>query len=265
VPALGIADLGAAGRDAVLGARHQPGLPAAVGGELRVDAGHPLLHRAQVLHSLHHVVEQPLESLGVSDRNIGRAGDGDGLELLAAHHGTEPTLTGNRGAAGVDGGDAREGLAGSANRERPDSAPVLGFDHLLCDEGVLAPQSVGRQQAHAIVLDQNAHGRVAGAGDDDGVVAGALELVAPVGADVRARKPRVGIALWAKCADRGTSRVGGTGAGERTGDDHQRVAWIEAADGLRILIPEDPGGDATGADVVRRVGSTGLGPDATIG
>ena len=235
--ALHVADLNATGRHTVLGAGDHARVTATAGRQLLVGPFQVPAHVAHGRHGLDHVTEDGLEAVGVSHRHVVGANDRDRLELLAAHYGAKAALPGHRRAAGMDRRDAGEVLARDANRQGLGALAILGLDHLLDDEGIPAPEVIGREQADPVAVDQQPHRRVAGAGDNHRVIAGALQLVAPACADVGAGEPGVGRALRAEGADGGAPRVGRSRAGQCARHEHQRVPGIKAVDGFGILIP----------------------------
>ena len=108
----------------------------------------------------------------------------------------------------MDCGDAAETLTRRANDQTLDLLVEVvpkGFHRL---EGIESPQVVGRYDAHLIVADDDLDRRIADPGDNEAIVAGFLELSAPLCADVRTGEPVVGIGLGTKAADRRTAGVG---------------------------------------------------------
>jgi hypothetical protein len=120
-----------------------------------------------------------------------RASNPDGLEVLGAE---DAAMSARMvGFARADEGVGDEVLAGRSD------AGDMGFlshdpaDGGLSVEGALAPEMAGVLDRHLVVLDSDPDGIGRPALHDEGVVAGVLELRAPVAAEMAVGHRAVGV------------------------------------------------------------------------
>ena len=211
-------------------------------GELVVE------HRA-LLHGVEHALARRLELLGVGDRRLLLAAQGDRLEVLGAHHGAEPPAT-DDAALVDDAGQAGELLAGRADaRDAHVLVVQLVLDGLLGVGALHPPDVLSGAEAHLAVLDPQPGGLLGDALDDDDVVAGALHLhgeVAAGEADAhRAGERALGV-------DRHAAGAGDLRAGEGARREDQLVVRAERIAIGGHLVEEVLRREAGAADEVAR-------------
>ena len=188
-----------------------------------------------------------LEAVGIGDLHGAGAVDRDRLEVLGAHDGADAGAAGGAVHLVHDVGDEREMLTG-----RPDARHLgvfvgLGAHQIGRVLRVVAPDGRGVADLHLVVADPQVRrlGRLAL--DDDGVVAGVLELgperAARVGAGDHVVERALGDHFVA--ARRRRER-----AGERAGGEDELVVRAQGV-GLGIeLVADDLAAEAAGPDVV---------------
>ena len=189
----------------------------------------------------------------VMQRNVVGAPDDDRLELLAAHHGAQAGTAGDVLEVIHDARDANAVLTRGPDLADPRQPLAdLGLERLLGIHDLEAPEVRRIADLDLIVLDPEIHRRGGGAGHDDRVPAGALELGAPEAPDLG----------FAEAAGQGRLRADGVArcpgqrrAGEDAHREHEEVVRAERIDARRQLGEEvvRDEGPATGMELERRL------------
>ncbi len=227
----------------------------------RAEVAHQPLGDRGLLHKVDGLVEAGLVLLRIGDGDLLAALDADGLELLAAPDRTRTAAAVDAVLVVGDGGEADEILPGRPDAEDPGRAARLGGrgqDVVGLVRG-LAPEVAGGQDLGPARRDVEHHRSGRGAGDDEGVIAGGLERVAPGPAGVRGPDDPGERRFEDHVAPAGGRRVG---ADERRGRDDEGVVRTEGIAGRVDEVVEQPGREAPAAEVGqgrRRI--EGDGPD----
>ena len=182
--------------------------------------------RAQVLRRGEH-------RAGLRDRALARRPHGDGLQALGAHDRAEPAAA---GVAAVvrDGRVAHQALTGRADRGDPVGGSEPRAQPRLRLGGGEPPEVGGVDEPAPSPSTTSADGVVAGAADDDRIVAGQL-----AGDREVARRERVVEAVGERrLRDHGELRAGGQRrADERREDERERRLGRERVDAGRRELP----------------------------
>jgi len=171
-----------------------------------------------------------LKSLTVCQRDTAGAVHGNGLESLGAHHSAKASLPGCGALVSANGGDARQVLASGADGSDLSLGAQPMPQDLLGGHDPLAPQVRGIAQFGAVVVNPEVHRSRRLSGDDHAVIPRILEMVSHIAAHAAAREPRDWVALWRQRADGDPPRRRSTGAGQRAGQEHQRVLGVEGGE-----------------------------------
>ncbi len=189
----------------------------------------------------------------------GALDDGHRLQLLLAHDGAHAVLRRHVTVVAVDRREAHEVLAGRADRvhgELVSGQPRLPVEGVLGLPGVEAEQRLGVAELDHVIVDVEVDPLLRLPLNDDGVVAGVLEVGAEEAVGLR-RRGAVGHGADRHDGER--ARAPHRQAGERAGGQHQPIVRVVprhvalAAARGRLAI-EDDGAEPGAAHVFPHVG-----------
>jgi len=193
--------------------------------------------------------DRGLETRRVGDLHRAAPHHGDRLEVLGPHHRADAGATGGAVHLVHHVGERGQPLTGRADAGDLGVLVGLGAHEIGGVRRVLAPDSAGVADLDRVVLDPQVHRLVRPALNDQGVVAGELELRAEGASGVRRGERVVERPLG---DDVEPARRRREGARERPGSEHELVLRRQGV-GLRVdLGADDVAAQTAGAQVVAR-------------